>query len=152
MSMRSSFIYGFGFNSDCNEGKLIDFIKNHKETFCESDKEKELYEEILDYTENEYDLKDLFEDYSCDNTGTEGVGAVIANIMSRETGIEFVYCQSDANCDTPASVVFDEKYPWLLNETEKELTEEKLSNICKKYMDELGITDDPDYLELEYYG
>lgn len=80
------------------------------------------------------------------------MGAVIANIMSRETGIEFAYCQPDENCDTPASVVFDEKYPWLLNETKKELTEEKLSNICKKYMDELGITDDPDYLELEYYG
>ena len=47
---------------------------------------------------------------------------------------------------------FDEKYPWLLNEPEKELTEEKLSNICKKYMDELGIADDPDFLELEYYG
>lgn len=79
MSMRSSFIYGFGFNSDCDEGKLIDFIKNHKETFCESDEEKELYKEMLGYTENEYDLKNLFEDYSCDNTGTEGVGAVIAN-------------------------------------------------------------------------
>ena len=44
------------------------------------------------------------------------------------------------------------RYPWLFNETEKELTEEKLSNICKKYMDELGITDNPDYLNLEYYG
>ena len=106
MSMRSNFIYGFGFNSDCNGEKLIDFIKNHKEVFCASDREKELYKEILDYTENEYNLEDLFEDYSCDNTGTEGVGAVIANIMSRETGIEFVYYQPDANCDTPASVVF----------------------------------------------
>lgn len=115
-------------------------------------KKKKLYKEILGYTENEYDLEDLFKDYSCDNTGTEGVGAVIANIMSRETGIEFAYCQPDANCDTPASIIFDEKYPWLLNETEKELTEEKLSNICKKYMDELGIADDPDFLELEYYG
>lgn len=40
MSMRSSFIYGFGFNSDCDKEKLIDFIKNHKETFCKSDEKK----------------------------------------------------------------------------------------------------------------
>lgn len=152
MSMRSSFIYGYGFNSDCDEGKLIDFIKEHKETFCKSDREKELYNDMLKHTENEYDLEDFFEDYSCDNTGMEGIGAVIANIMSRETGIRFAYCQPDGDCDTLASIVFDEKYPWLFNETEKELTEEKLSNICKKYMDELGITDSPDYLNLEYYG
>ena len=43
MSMRSSFVYGFGFNCDCDEGKLIDFIKNHKEAFCKTDGEKELY-------------------------------------------------------------------------------------------------------------
>ena len=119
MSMRSSFIYGYGFNSDCDEGKLIDFIKEHKETFCESDREKELYNDMLKHIENEYDLEDFFEDYSCDNTGIKGIGAVIANIMSRETGIRFAYCQPD---------------------------------ICKKYMDELGITDNPDYLNLEYYG
>lgn len=152
MSMRSCFVYGYGFNSDCDEEKLIDFIKEHKESFCKSDREKELYKEMLHYTENEYDLEDFFEDYSCDNTGVKGIGAVIANIMSRETGIRFAYCQPDGDCDTLASIVFDEKYPWSFNETEKELTEEKLSNICKKYMDELGIVDNPDYLDLEYYG
>ena len=40
MSMRSSFIYGYGFNSDWDDGKLIDFIKNHKEAFCKTDGEK----------------------------------------------------------------------------------------------------------------
>lgn len=149
MSMRSYFIYGYGFNSDCDEGKLIDFIKEHKEAFCKSDREKELYNDMLKHTESEYDLEEFFEDYSCDNTGMEGMGAVIANIMSRETGIRFAYCQPD--CNTLASVVFKENYPWMANETEKELTEKKLSNICKKYMDELGITDNPDYLNLEYY-
>lgn len=152
MSMRSSFIYGYGFNSDCDEEKLIDFIKEHKEAFCESDIEEELYNDMLDDTESEYDLEYLFEDYSCDNSGMEGIGAVIANIMSRETGIRFAYYQPEEDCDTLASIVFEKRYPWLFNETEKELTEEKLSNICKKYMDELGIMDNPDYLDLEYYG
>ena len=152
MSMKSSFIYGFGFNCDCKEEKLIDFVKTHKEAFCRSDKEKKLYENMLDYTASEYDLEEFFEDYCCDNTALNGNGAVIANIMSRETGIRFEYCQPDDACETLASVVFGAGYPWQLNEVEKNLTEEKLSNICKRYMDELGITDDPDYLNLEYYS
>lgn len=148
MSMRSSFIYGYGFNCDCDDGTLVDFIKEHKDTFCKTEKEKELYNEMFNYDH----LENLFEHYSCDNTGMEGIGAVITNIMSRETGIRFVYCPPDDECNTFASVVFKQGYPWQLNESEKELTEEKLSNICKKYMDELRITDVPDYLELEYYG
>lgn len=152
MSMRSSFIYGYGFNCDCEDEKLIDFVKVHKETFCRSVEETKLYKEMLKYTENEYDLEDFFDGYPCDTCGQEGVGAVIANIMSRETGVGFIYCQPDGDCDTFASVVFETRYPWLLNEAEKNLTKEKLENICKQYMDELGIEDTPDYLDLEYYG
>lgn len=152
MSMQSSFIYGYGFNCDCDDEKLIDFVKAHKKTFCKSETEIKLYEEMLKDTENEYDLEDFFMEYSCDSNCMEGNGAVIANIMSRETGIRFIYCQPDGDCDTSASVVFEEGYPWQLNETEKELTKEKLAGICKKYMDELGITGTPDYLSLEYYG
>lgn len=152
MSMRSSFIYGYGFNCDCDDEKLIDFIKVHKETFCQSEYETKLYEEMLEYTENEYDLEDFFDSYSCDQCGSEGNGAVIANIMSRETGIRFIYCQPDGDCGTYASVVFEQGYPWQLNKVEKNLTEEKLSDICRQYIEELGITEMPDYLELEYFG
>lgn len=152
MSMRSSFVYGFGFNCDCDEGKLIDFIKNHKKAFCQTEKEKELYKEILNYTENEYDLEDFFEDYECDSNGLEGIGAVIANIMSRETGIRFEYCMPDGDCNTLASIVFEPNYPWQLNDIERNISEKALENTCKKYMDEIGLIDEPDYLELEYFG
>ena len=152
MSMRSSFIYGYGFNCDCDDEKLIDFVKAHKETFCKSEAEIKLYEEMLKYTESEYDLEDFFDRYSCESSGMEGNGSVISNIMSRETGIRFIYCQPDGDCDTYASIVFEEGYPWHLNEVEKNLTEEKLQSICKQYMNELGIDDMPDYLNLEYWG
>lgn len=152
MSMRSSLIYGYGFNCDCDDDKLIDFVKAHKEAFCKSDAEIKMYEEMLQYTETEHDLENFFESYSCENAGAEGNGAVIANIMSRETGIRFIYCLPDGDCDTWASVVFEQGYPWHSNETEKNLTEKKLFNICKKYMIELGIEESPNYLDLEYYG
>ena len=152
MSMRSSFIYGFGFNCDCEDAKLIDFIKAHKDTFCKTDAEIKLYKEMLEYTKEEYDLEDFFEGYACDTNGTEGNGAVISNIMSRETGIRFIYCLPDGDCDTYASVLFEQGYPWQLNEIEKNLSEKQLSDICEKYMNELGIMESPDYLDLEYYG
>lgn len=139
--------YGFGFYCDCDEGKLIDFIKNHKKSFCQTEREKELYKEILDYTENEYDLEDSFEGYKCDSNGFEGIGAVIANIMSRETGIRFAYCIPDL-----ASIVFEPVYPWQLNDIERNISEKALKDICKRYMDEIGLIDKPDYLKLGYFG
>jgi len=150
--MRSSFVYGFGFGSDCSDTKLIEFIKAHKSTFCKSESEVEMYEAMLQHTSAEYDLENFFEEYSCDLTGTQGAGAVIANVMTRETGIRFVYCQPDGDCDTDASVVFEENYPWNLNEREQSLSMEELMYICKTYMQELGIEGEPDFLNLEYYG
>lgn len=37
MSMRSSFIYGYGFNCDCEDEKLIDFVKAHSRGYREYD-------------------------------------------------------------------------------------------------------------------
>lgn len=64
------------------------------------------------------------------------MGAVIANIMSRETGIRFAYCQPD--CNTLASVVFEESYPWMANETEKELTEKNYQIFVRNIWMNLG--------------
>ena len=148
MSMRSSFIYGYGFHCDCDDEKLAAFVKNHKESFCQSEEENNLYNTLME----NHELGNLFDRYPCDANYMEGNGAVITNIMSRETGIRFLYCLPDGDCDTLAAVVFEENYPWNLNEVEKNLTEEQLGEICSKYMLELGIDNDPDYLSLEYYG
>lgn len=151
MSMRSSHIYGYGFNCDCKDEKLVNFIKAHKGTFCRTEEEKEIYNVLA--SEDELDLEELFKGYTCDSNSIEGgAEAVITNIMSRETGIRFIYCLPCEDCDTWASIMFAEGYPWQLNEAEKNLTEEKLQNICKQYMNELGITCEPNYLSLEYWG
>lgn len=153
MSMRSSHVYGYGFHCDCEDQKIIEFIKSHKKTFCKSEMETDLYNEMLEYTAGEYDLEDFFMDYSCTSCGAAGIGAVISNIMTRETGVRFEFHNSQEECDTKASVLYGIGYPWQLNETEKELTEEKLENICSIYMQELGIpSSEMGYLELEYYG
>ncbi len=156
MSMNNYSVYGYGFifiyNEELliNKDKLIAFIKKHKSTFCKSETETELYNDMQGL--NEYDLKDLFENYCCDNTGIVGIGAVISNIMTRETGINFGCYPEDLGCDTPAAIVFLQLFPWQFNEKEKNLTKERLYNICEKYMDELGLEDKPNWQSLEYYG
>lgn len=150
MSMESSFVYGYGFYCDCEEGKLIDFIKEHKNTFCRSDADNDLYNELIEYTKDQYDLEDFFDCYYGDSGVGYGKEAVVANVISRETEIGFIGCPPDE--DHGASIIFEASYPWLLNEKEKNVTKEDLKKICKKYMKELDIQGNPDFLNLEYYG
>lgn len=152
MSMRTTITYGYGFPCECSRKSIADFIKLHKDSFCVSENEKGIFQRITVSDGDPDNLDDIFDHYGCDATGREGIGAVISNIMSRETGIRFEYCGADAACNTPASVIFGAGYPWSFNAVEKDLTAEKLETICKRYADELGITTAPDYLELEYYG
>lgn len=98
MSMNSSFIYGYGFPCDWTEEHFLAFIKNHKETFCQSKAEEKQYQELLECTENtdtqnEFDLDEFFDKYECETNGMQGTGAVVTNIMHRETGIGFFFME-----------------------------------------------------------
>lgn len=154
MSMQSSFLYGYGFPCTCDDIKLITFVKNHKNTFCQSEDETSLFEELLELTKEASDInmEEFFQNYSCDASGVEGFGSVISNIISRETNIRFIYAPSNDECGTESSVLFEQAMPWQLNATEKALTESELDDICIKYTKELGINTEPDYLALEYFG
>lgn len=150
MSMKSGFIYGYGFKFDCETRRFADFLSNHKEAFCVADKEREVFSSFESLLEKEdfEGIQELFETYS----ERESVGPVVAFIMSQETGIRFDYCSADADCDTPEAILFAETYPWLLNDREKLVKEEELRDICRKYINELNITEKPGFLEQEYYG
>ena len=157
MSMSTSIVYGFGFVVDeITDEKLINFIKNHKDTFCKSPTEIATYDEILNMSENEidiYGLTNYFENYSCDCSGQEGCGAVISNIISRETCIRVQYEMGQDNCFSYPSVLLAEGMPWHLNEKEKNLTKESLTEILLPYVEELGLSrNNIEELKIEYYG
>lgn len=153
MSASTGIVYGFGFNITCDDELLINFIINHKETFCKSEEEICLFNNMLEYTSKQYDLEDFFEQYACNSSGMEGNGAVISNIMSRETGIRFEYQSGDSGCDSYPTILFSESMPWHYNDKEKKLTEESLKEICEQYAIELGIDiDDINMCKIEYYG
>ena len=146
-----SIIYGYGFKVLCSDAVIVSFIKNHKDAFCKSEMEKEIYEELMEVTDGNYELDAVFVDYDCDISGDTGVGAVIANIMQRETGISFEFRRSDdTNVENP-TVFFVETMPWFMNETEKYLTKNDFSAIVDKYAKELLIgVKDIGNKELEY--
>lgn len=154
MSMRTSIVYGYGFEIEyISDGKIIDFIKLHKKAFCKSDEEKKLYKKLLKFIEDVDYLEDFLGNYRCDNSGHEGAGAVISNIISRETGIRFEYQCGDVDCNSYQSILFSERMPWNLNKKEKKLTIESLTEILVPYVEEFGmVRANIESLEVEYYG
>lgn len=158
MSMKTWIVYGHGFEIDKVElSSIVDFIKNHKKSFCKNDVDTDVYNKLLENVtgmEDIYDLDDFIRDefYCCKTSGQEGVGAIISNIMMEETGIRFEFQQGCDDCGTEPAVIFSDCPVWCYNEAEKHLTEDSFLEICDKYIEELGLYLRAEYLELEYYG
>lgn len=140
MGMSTDCYYGFGFGADkFDDKKVVELCKNHKKTL-EDMGEDELIKEI---EENEnFDFEDYevepFNGYSYRDAVN-----VLANIMSTETKIQFSVMQDK---DGFIYIMFNPQEPWLYNNTEKNLTSEKLLEIYQKYAEELGF----EYKDLEY--
>ena len=82
--------YGFEFN-EIPEG-FGDFLNAHADTFCDSEENIRLYNRFVAGEKPE----DVFEDF-CVNGWSCGPGAVVADIMSKETGREYQYFEPDKN-------------------------------------------------------
>jgi hypothetical protein len=173
--MRTYIVYGYGFELPIDANLFVEFLKNHKDIFIKSNEEQELYDKFmalvneieeeftkdkeidpeceLDFGFTDDEFADIFEDYCCDITGMYGYGAVISNIMNRETGIGFEYQSGDSDCDSDPAVLLSAKLPWNYNDVERKLTIESLVEIIKKYTKELfGYPHSGVGLEVEYYG
>lgn len=157
MSCKSSFSYGYGF--DCSILKPVDifnFVINHEKTLLKRHDEDEL--KFLQYVKNKINEnnivdKDCLEDccITCDVTGHQGVEAIISNIMTTETNINFQFepgCEDLSDC----AIILAECMPWSFNETEKNLTENILETILNGYIKELRLDTTPQYMALEYFG
>lgn len=151
MSMRTSIVHGYGFEMHGDENVIANFVNKHAATIVKRNKSLEI--SLLNdcHYENIDNIIDDYDDIECDVTGHQGLVAIIANIISEETGISFQYESGDDACGSSPTILFCEAYPWQMNEIEKQLTEDKLENIINKYIDELGIITTKGYMEVEYY-
>lgn len=155
MSATESIVYGYGFKLSISPVIFIKWIKKHKEAFCKSATENALFKQLTAMNELDIDGDTLDEalcHYECNSSCNEGVGAVVANVMSRETGIRFDYQPGQDDCGGSPHILLAECMPWEFNEKEKSLTQEKLDCILTLYMRELSLNGDPGEVALEYYG
>lgn len=157
MSRSTSVSYGFGFPIDeVSEKGLITFIKAHEKTFCQTEDEVEIFEELSTITEvsdKEMSAKVscLFDEYQSDSTCDCGFGAAISNIVTREIDIDMSYQPGNVG-DAPC-VMLCETMPWIYTEKERSLTSESLTDLLIPYVTELGLKEDViDYYQVEYYG
>lgn len=141
MSCSTDVVYGYGFEvKNLDKDLFADFFKNHQNTLRKEDYYKKYCDAFEKLSESDFEMADLekvFGSFACEPSGLNGLGAVVSSIMYLETDIRFEYQPGQA--DEQPSVLFSETYPWNFNEVERELTEDAIREICKKYMTELGI-------------
>lgn len=116
---------------------LKKFLMNHKDTFCVSDKEKRIYNEIV----NNGVSKNTIRNYNIEaNTGAgrDSWLGIIVNVILRETGINtqgWLGALHDKTDELPVAdaIVFANSMPWEYNETEKSLTRRDLIRTLDSY-------------------
>lgn len=151
-------IYGYGFNINEEEVSyktVRNFVLNHRNSFGKSDEEMQIldgFDNISDEEEMEDFMLDIGDSYKDESSEDCGLGAMVAAIMSQETGIKFQFWGPEEDFSTIPAIIWRSTYPWMMNDKEKLLTEAELHDICRKYMEELGLKDDPEELELTYYS
>jgi len=152
MSMKTNCIYGYGFKVYVSDENLRLFIEKHEETIRKIPEGTE----ILDWVQAHVGsgrpldaLKEKFFDYENEVTGDTGIYGLIADVMIKETGIDFEF-RNPQDSDDDDVIIFPECYPWQLNETEKTLTQEKLDEILNTYIADLGGQLKAEYIRLEF--
>lgn len=151
MASKTSFVYGIGFPAFVPEWKLSEFVIKHGSTIVTKLKDEREIKLLEECRSGKIEgIKESFCDICCNVTGHSGIYAIIANIMSAETDIQFQYEPGGEYSDEV--ILFAEGYPWWMTEREKNLTKEELDSIIKKYMTELDILGDAEEQEIEYYS
>lgn len=157
MSQRTDCVYGYGFKVYASDEALARFIKNHESSVRTLEGGSKIIDFIDDCTANNKPLdalKEDFYDYESEATGESGLYGIIADVMSEETDICFEFHSALHIDDDEAedTILVPMLMPWQFNSVEKELTEDRLEEICKKYMAELDERLVFEDLRLEYFG
>ena len=151
MSTQTDYIYGIGFQIKIKPNRLQKFLQDHKESI-EQIKGAESVLECLNLDENAFE--DAFHgfEYWPNNGFGDSLTAIIADIMSVETGLPIAYYPLTENGDQE-SILYERAYAWEMSDKEKNLTKDELTAMFEKYAKELdsNIEVDDD-IRLEYYS
>ena len=151
MSMQTECIYGIGFQIKIEPGELQKFLQDHRESLNQL-KGVEHVLECLDLDKDDFEDALLGFEYRPNNGFGDSLTAIIADIMSVETGLPIAY-YPPAEDDDHESILYEQAYPWEMNDKERNLTKDELTTMFEKYTKELdsNIEIDDD-IRLEYYS
>lgn len=125
--------------------KYKNFIKNHIANLEEKAEKSEAAEWVLKGCKDYLASDDLTNADVCLNSGIATPAAFLSNIMFLETGIRFSAYNDAEDYDVSAgTVMFEENFPWLMTEFERNMTKQVLDDIFVKYIAELGMDISPD--------
>ena len=127
---------GFGFYLPEFPENFRKFLFDHKDSFCSIEGNKELFNKAKD-TEN---LKELFSDFSGRDALGSGYEAVIAEIMSIETDLPFVFFdprKDEYPENIPCIMIPDAVSPF--GDIDEEYSLDILCEVCSTYAKELDL-------------
>lgn len=147
MSWTMWHVNGIGFDTArATEEDVEKFLRNHLETLKKSERPE--IQSIVEYLENTEDGSAEIEDIE-ELTLCYCLAEPISEVMDIETGL-FFDCPGLTD-EGEDFVIYCARYPWSMNETEKNLSYETLCETMKKYADELNVPLDSD-TDLVYSG
>ena len=151
MSMQTECIYGIGFQIKIEPDQLQKFLQDHKESLNQL-KDVESVLECLDLDEDDFEDALLDFEYWPNNGFGDSLTAIIADIMSVETGLPIAYYPLTENGDQE-SILYEQAYSWEMSDKKRNLTKDELIAMFEKYTKELdsNIEVDDD-IRLEYYS
>lgn len=151
MSMQTECIYGIGFQIKIEPGELQKFLQDHRESLNQL-KGVESVLECLDLDEDDFEDALLGFEYWPNNGFEDSLTAIIADIMSVETRLPIAYYPPTED-DDHEFILYEQAYPWEMNDKERNLTKDKLTTMFEKYAKELdsNIEVDDD-ITLEFYS
>ena len=127
--------------------KYKSFIKNHVASLEKKAEKSEAAEWLLNGCNRYLASNHLKDADTCLNSGIITPAAFLSNIMFLETGIRFSAYNDAEDYDISAGVVmFEENFPWLMTEFERNMTKQVLDDIFAKYIAELGMDISPDHI------
>lgn len=113
---------GYGFEVNGTPEGFVDFLNTHSGIFCDSEENAQLYRRVVDGE----DPEEVFKEYG-ESAFAVGPCAVIADIMKKETGDEYLYYTEDD------SLPEDMRNSCIMNRAEYDFIEQ-LSNDTKYYL------------------
>lgn len=120
---------GYGFEVHGTPEGFVDFLNTHSDTFCDSKENAQLYRRVAVDGE---DPEEVFKKYGY-SAFSVGPCAVIADIMKKEAGDEYLYYTEDD------SLPEDMRNSCIMNRAEYDFVE-PLSNDTKYYLYECART------------